>query len=144
MPLPYVKGYMIQGNEVIEVDKLNISEAVAEGNIITTPKDLAKYLSKLMQGKIINATMLSEMMNYIPTNESHQFYGLGCQYTPDIGYGHNGARPFYMTVMRYDPQSNITFVVFANFWDGTQWPDSFQSQLQFLYDILKKAKAILE
>lgn len=41
MPNPHVSGWLKVNNELIELDKDNVSFAVSEGNIITTPADLA-------------------------------------------------------------------------------------------------------
>lgn len=45
----------------------------------------------------------------MPTNEEDVNYGLGTELNPcDLGYGHNGAHPAYMTVMRYHPVTDAS------------------------------------
>lgn len=136
----YFNGGPYDGAEVVHD---NVSAHVAEGNVITTLEDHSSYLRKLMQGEIISTSSLAMMKDYKPTRESHQYYGLGCQYTYGLGYGHNGAHAAYLSMMRHDPNDNITIVVFCNFWDFQQGSTSIHLQLDFMYNIARKAKVFL-
>ena len=120
LPQPYLSGWLKVNNDLIEIDKDNVSFAVSEGNIITTPADLATWSNALYgSNTILNAELHAQMIAGIPTNEEHVSYGLGTELNPpDIGYGHNGARPAYMTVMRYHPETNASYVLFCNFLDA--------------------------
>ncbi len=69
---------------------------------------------------ILNANLHAQMIKGIPTGEEHVIYGLGTELNPpDIGYGHNGAHPAYMTIMRYNPETRASYVLVANFLDAT-------------------------
>lgn len=34
-----------------------------------------------------------------------------------IGYGHNGAQPGYLTMMRYHPGTHTSYILFVNYFD---------------------------
>lgn len=137
MPSPYVSGWLNINNNLTEVDKDNVSFAIADGNIITTPADLAIWANALYgSNTILNADLRFQMIAVIPTNEEHVTYGLGTESNPpDIGYGHNGARPAYMTIMRYHPESHASYVLFCNFLDL----DNFAAQGEDLANIVREA-----
>ena len=102
----------------------NLSSAQAEGNIITTIEDLGTWAYRLWgTNEVLNAATLHEMTTMIPTNEIHEFYGLGCEGgPPEIGYGHNGARAGTMITMRYDPVSKASYTLYTNFLDAEDLP----------------------
>jgi D-alanyl-D-alanine carboxypeptidase len=142
MPTPYVTGWLKFNNDFIEIDQNNVSFAVSEGNIITTPGDLAIWANALYgTNTILNADLHAQMIKGIPTNEEHVNYGLGTELNPlDIGYGHNGARPAYMTIMRYHPGSNTSYVLFCNFLDA----DDLNGQGEVLNNMVRKAIQAVE
>jgi D-alanyl-D-alanine carboxypeptidase len=142
MPQPHVAGWLKYQNEVVQVDKDNLSSAVADGNVRTTPADLATWANALYgTNKIVGAELHAQMIAGIPTNEIHVNYGLGTEKNPPCsGYGHNGARPPYITAMRYHPKSNTTYVLFSNFFDF----DHFLEQGEEMASILCEAIQALE
>jgi len=76
------------------------------------------------------------MPGNIINDEEHVNYGLGTELNPpDIGYGHNGARPAYMTIMRYHPETNTSYVLSANFLDA----DDLEGQGEDLANIVREA-----
>jgi D-alanyl-D-alanine carboxypeptidase len=125
MPDPYVKGWLqykdsLNKDIFIEIDKDNVSAIVGDGNIITTPADLVTWANDLYgSNTILNAKLHAEMIKGISTDEEHVIYGLGTELNPpDIGFGHNGAHPAYMTIMRYNPETNASYVLTCNFLDA--------------------------
>jgi hypothetical protein len=79
------------------------------------------------------------MIKGIPTNEEHVIYGLGTELNPpDLGYGHNGARPAYMTIMRYNPETKTSYVLFCNFLDASSLKD-LNAQGEGLANIVREA-----
>ncbi len=140
MPAPYVTGWLkLQGN-LMEWDEDNVSFTVADGNIITTPADLATWANALYgTNTILNADLHAQMIKGVPTNEEHVIYGLGTEMNPpDLGYGHNGARPAYMTIMRYNPETKASYVLFANFLDATS-TEALNAQGESLADVVREA-----
>ncbi len=145
MPTPYVTGWLKQGNDLTEMDKQNVSYNISEGNIITTPADLATWANALYAtNTILNADLHAQMIAGIPTNEEHVIYGLGTELNPpDIGYGHNGAHPAYMTIMRYHPETNASYVLFCNFLDASSLKD-VNDQGEGLSNMVREAIQALE
>ena len=109
LPTPYVHGYLsYEGNPMDVTEYINLSSGVAAGNIITTCNDLNKWTKNLLTGNAgISQERVNEMMDYMETHEGHEYYGLGINYTPGLGYGHNGGVFGYMTVTRYNPDNQI-------------------------------------
>jgi D-alanyl-D-alanine carboxypeptidase len=70
-------------------------------------------------------------------------YGLGTTYTPNLGYGHNGARIGNLALLAYDPLTDISVVVYLPLWDLTNGSDSFIKCFNAIYDAAYAARAAL-
>ena len=140
MPAPYVTGWVKVPDGIREWDKDNVSFAVADGNIITTPADLATWANALYAtNTILNADLHAQMIKGIRTDEEHVIYGLGTELNPpDLGYGHNGARPAHMTIMRYNPETEASYVLVSNFLDASS-KDALNAQGEGLANIVREA-----
>jgi len=142
LPSPYVTSYVKIDGEVTEIDKDNLSSAISEGQIISTPKSLAKW-GKALYGTdlVLNPDVLAMMIHGQPADASHGFYGLGTQVFPtDLGYGHDGARLAYLSTMRYHPESKRTYVIFTNHLNV----DDFSGEANSLYDAIRGVIEILD
>lgn len=117
IPAPYEPGWLKINNSLIAYDKDNASFAVSEGNIISTTADLATWAYTLYgTNKIVNEDLHNQMIDVSPSYDVNVNYGLGTTaYPAELGYGHDGVRPAYMTIMRYNPETNSSYVLFANF-----------------------------
>lgn len=146
MPAPFASSYYYFGGEQENVTDHNVSMHVAEGNIITTPQDLSTWIRNLYTGQagIDNKYVQFLMMDCQPTYESHQYYGLGTTFTPTLGYGHNGGHKAFFTVTRYDPDTDITFVIYTNVWDFDVMNVDLYAEILNLYDFVYDAKEILQ
>ncbi|WP_439506061.1 serine hydrolase domain-containing protein [Sediminibacterium sp.] len=146
IPLPFAAGYVLYNNTKYNVTISNISANVAEGNLITTPNDLANFLRKLLTGQgILNTNLVnSVMMNYKSTNDINAGgYGCGLTYTNNLGYGHTGAHEGYLSQMVYDPITGFTAVAYTNGWNLEKGMSSLIEQLrEILENICYQAKAI--
>ncbi|MFA6127178.1 MAG: serine hydrolase domain-containing protein [Bacteroidales bacterium] len=143
LPQSFAPGFVQLEDQIENVTESNISANVAEGNLITTPIDLARFLRKLIRGEgILNSTTVNSiMLNVLPSSStSNSNYGCGIFYTNNLGYGHNGAHEGYLSQMAYDPDSDITLVVFTNTWDWTAGMTTLISQLKGMQDLLYQAK----
>ncbi|HLL41480.1 MAG TPA: serine hydrolase domain-containing protein [Segetibacter sp.] len=142
IPDPNVSSWLKQNGKLTEYDKENISFIVGDGNIITTPADLVTWANALYgSNTILNAQLRAQMIAGIPTHEDHVNYGLGTELKyPDLGYGHGGAHPAYMTQMRYHPKTNTSYVVFCNFLNV----DDFNAQGEDVFNIIRKAIQAVE
>jgi len=91
----------------------------AEGNLITTPYDLAHFLRLLVRGEgVLSQTTVNNLMltPLIPPDTATK-YTCGISYTDNLGYGHTGAHEGYLSLMATDPDVDFTVVVFTNAWN---------------------------
>jgi len=146
LPDPFAGSYVYFQGNTYDVTQYNVSINVAEGNLITTPLDLANWTKKLYTGKagINYENVKFYMMDCLPTFEGHQNYGLGTVYTSGLGYGHNGGIMGYFTATRYDPETDITFVIYTNVWDFDSLMYDSYAQLLNMYAAVYEAKDILK
>jgi D-alanyl-D-alanine carboxypeptidase len=139
LPVPFLTGYTWINKTFAETTVDNMSGNVAEGNVITTPFDLTTWIKKWIKGEAgLSPSTVKQMMDVKATGESHKYYGLGCNYTPGLGYGHNGGHMGYMTVVRYDPRQDVTIFLLSNCLNGSD----INGQLDFLYDLAYSAKEL--
>ncbi len=147
LPPPFVPGYIYTGDRIVDVTEDNLTANIAEGNLITTPYDLALWCQKLMTGE---AGLTTETVNMMmeaaePTAEgSTELYGLGLEYIPPLGWGHNGAHQGYVTEMYYDIEKEISRVMFANVWDVTDGIYSIVAQALTMRSIDEEITALLD
>ncbi|MGC9386122.1 MAG: serine hydrolase domain-containing protein [Hydrogenovibrio sp.] len=141
LPEPYVEGYTIVDDEELETTFINLSASVAEGNIMTTPENLTRWLHLLQTYKAgLNKETVSMMNDVILTGEAHYAYGLGITFTEGLGYGHDGAQMGYLTTMRYDPKTDVTVLVFTS---AILADERFMDHAMLLVDVAKDAKSIV-
>jgi len=145
LPAEFASSYAYYMGESYDLTEVNPSMHQAEGNVVTTPHDLTKWMMRLLKGEagIDRKYIQFLMMDCQPTLESHQYYGLGCVYTPGLGYGHNGGTSCYFTVSRYDPELDLAFTSFTNVWDYNAFETDMYTQLFELYDLSLAAKEVL-
>jgi D-alanyl-D-alanine carboxypeptidase len=120
IPEPFVPGYVLTADSLVNVTMSNISANVGEGTLLTTPYDLSHFLRKLLSGQGVLSPHLvnSVMMNCLPNGSIYAGgYGCGLSYLNNLGYGHSGAHEGYLSQMAYDPQIDFTIVVFTNGWN---------------------------
>lgn len=138
LPQPFMKGFSNEGNGYRETTEDNMSANVAEGNIISTAADLARWIRSLLSGNgPLNKDQVARMITIPPGNELKQ-YALGIGRYSNIGYGHTGAHQGYMSFSAYNPQDDLTVVVFLPFLDFTQ----VDTQGSFLLNLGKEARKI--
>ncbi len=146
LPEPYAPSWVFVDGQIIEVPFHNISMHVAEGNMVTTPSDLAHWTKNLYTGKagINYENVRFYMMDCLPTFESHQNYGLGTVFTPELGYGHNGGHVAFFTVARYNPENDLTVVMYTNIWDFNIMMNDMMAELLQMYSALYQLDDILK
>jgi len=141
LPDPYVHGFLIYDGVPMDVtEMLNQSAGIATGNILTTCNDLNIWTKSLLTGEAgISQERVNEMMKYIETHEGHKYYGLGINFTPGLGFGHNGAVAGYMTITRYNPDNQVVFTINASY---SEMEDLYKEG-DLLYSIASQACDIL-
>lgn len=119
LPAPYVKG-LIRYNDHNEItDKKNASAHIAEGNGIGNMITLTDYIRTLMKGENVLYASSAELMRTSKGPATTSQYALGCSNFAGIGYGHNGATEGYLSLMTYDPKTDVSIIVLLPFWDLT-------------------------
>ena len=116
IPPPFNPGYHYINGRMLDVTQSNMSVNIAEGNIISTPVDIARWVKRLIRKEAgPNSASVDAMMTLTP--ESLNAYGLGISYVSGLGYGHTGAHAGYLSLMVYDPAADVTTIFYFNVWD---------------------------
>ncbi|MEO8754772.1 MAG: serine hydrolase domain-containing protein [Casimicrobiaceae bacterium] len=140
MPVSFFEGTTKQGGKYYPTTNRNVSWGIGEGNTITTPANLSRWIRRLIKGDAgVNGAQVAKMITCTPTGESHVAYGLGIECAPPaLGYGHNGAITGYLTVARHDPATDVTIVVMTTLFDA----DDFPGVGDWLYDTAAKVRKV--
>ena len=142
IPAPFAVGYTLgypgtQGLVAIVADNMSIN--VAEGNLISTPEQLARWNRMLLTGAAgLDVPTIDSMKCAVPAG-ARDCYGLGIQQFQGLGFGHTGAHRGYVSVMLYDPTVDVSIVVFSSLFNA----DSLGSEAKVLFEIVTRARAIL-
>jgi D-alanyl-D-alanine carboxypeptidase len=108
----------------------NMSSLIANGNILTTPFDLATWLRALFAGEVgLSAATLEMMTDVMPTGRGGE-YGLGMIHTPGLGFGHDGGRDGYASFVSHDPERDVTIALSARIQNADDLPGYYE----FLFD----------
>jgi D-alanyl-D-alanine carboxypeptidase len=115
IPGPHAHGYFAYRHEgqfrVVDVTRLSPTWAWAAGEVISTTRDLDKFISALLKGRLLPTRLLAEMTTPSP----FAGYGLGLELLdigPECGglyYGHTGGIPGYQTFMFSTPDRETRF-----------------------------------
>ena len=142
IPAPFAVGYsfdyLVPGQLVATVAD-NMSINTAEGNMISTPEQLAAWNRALLSGTSGLAPSTVDLMKCVVPAGEPNCYGLGFQAFPGLGYGHTGAHNGYLSVMLYDPSNDVSLVLFfslVNFAD--MGPEG-----RLMFEIATEARTIL-
>ncbi len=125
MPSPYAMGVERNpGKAPIIFRDYNMSAQVAEGNGYGTPTLLNTFVRTLMKGQnVLTSSTVDSLMKADVNPASTNKYALGCFYTPNMGFGHNGERCGTLSLMAYDPATDVSVVAFINLVDKTRGTD---------------------
>lgn len=120
LPVPYAPSFTVTNGTVQNSTLSNRSPGVAEGNIISTPRDLATWLRTLLSGRAgINGSYLDIMTHactFTGNASLWRNYCLGLEYVSGLGFGHTGASAGYNSFGVFDPTHNVSVVVFCTIW----------------------------
>ncbi|MFD9940413.1 serine hydrolase domain-containing protein [Nonomuraea sp. NPDC059023] len=109
------------GQQTIDITRYNPSWICTGGDMISTGQDLATFISALMGGKLLPASLLAEMCAPHPTGLPNMDYGLGVFVTKaDCGatlITHNGGNVASMTLMYSTPDGGKTLTAVLNWVD---------------------------
>jgi len=144
MPAPFSHGYMYGGSyfaladdpypadmqaaakagtlKPIDYTNQNSSYATAAGGAISTADDLATWMKALVSGKVFDADYQKQWLTSLqaedPAAPDGQKYGYGVSYQrfgPNAAmYYHGGELPGFNSFMGYDPDNDVTLVIWTN------------------------------
>ena len=143
IPQPYAHGYIYGGPAYALVDATypaglqaaakagtlkpddstwqNPSYAFAAGNVISTANDLATWMRALVGGKVFNTDFHRQWLGSLqpedPNKPNGQKYGYGIieiTFGPNRVYFHGGEMPGYNSFMGYDPDNDVTLVIWTS------------------------------
>ncbi|NNM99646.1 MAG: beta-lactamase family protein [Candidatus Eremiobacteraeota bacterium] len=93
----------------------------ADGDIVSTAADVARFDIALLGGKLISPQTFALMQqNPVETHDASGSYGLGVQISSPLGYrfvGHHGGVPGYATDNEMVPSHGLAIVVLSNSFD---------------------------
>lgn len=145
MPSPYATGTERLPGKTILFGDYNMSAQVAEGNGYGSPASLNTFVRTLMQGRNVLAPETVKLLQ-TDVSATNKTYALGCFFTPNLGFGHNGERCGTLSLAMYDPTTDVSVVAFVNLVDKTQGPngdDSFFKCFNALYGAAYGGRAAL-
>jgi len=98
--------------------KMTVACSKGDDGIVCTTIDAVKFLKGLMEGKLLNAESMKEMMNFVVDEKGNKRYGMGMIYF-DLGgqpaYGHGGGGIGAGCVLAYIPSKNAYVFLSTNF-----------------------------
>lgn len=140
LPDPYISGKVWSGNLLYDYRRFNMSSAKGSGNVVCTLADLNRWVRSWQKGQAGLDISDVETMRH-SSNPDQEYYGLGTEYIPGIGYGHTGAIAGYLSFMFYDPLTDFSIVLVANIWN-LNTENSLNEQAQCMAEIIVQAKEI--
>lgn len=117
MPEQYFSGYLHFDAKWHDMTALNPTNFLAAGDLISTVKDLAVFINKLLGGELLQPDSLSQMKNYVAMDDGGHWDGSEPGYGLGLGFlngavGHNGSLPGYLSECR--KYGEHSFAVFTS------------------------------
>ncbi|MGV3558771.1 serine hydrolase domain-containing protein [Larkinella arboricola] len=123
---PFVDSHLhIPGQSPIGTLEDNMSVHVTEGDMVSTPADITRWIELLLTGKAgLTPQTVSMMQEMEVADVSHGVYGLGLTFNDGLGFGHDGAHLSYISTLRYNPATKTTVLMVANFFKTNTTPET--------------------
>ncbi|WP_146256199.1 serine hydrolase domain-containing protein [Aestuariivirga litoralis] len=136
LPPPAIGAFSLEQGKAIPMDDYNYSYDPGSGNVFTTPADLVRWIRLLVRGEAgVSKPQVARMTEVLP--DSH--YGLGLSTksagTYDLGYGHNGGTPGFLTDLAYNPANDMGYVLVSSLIDF----DDLRGQLGWMDEVAAEA-----
>lgn len=106
----YYSGSYVPGEDVTETD--DVSWAWAAGSAYSTPRELQKYVERLVEGGFLSSALQQRRLtdlNVIPEGQ----YGL-CIFRHGSFFGHTGSIPGFTSAMFHSNDRNCTIIIYFN------------------------------
>ena len=95
-----------------------MSAQVGEGNGYSTMRNLSTFIRTLIKGQNVLTPASVKLMTTELSPGSSDYY-LGCFYAQNLGYGHNGLRIGNISLMVYDPATDVSVIAYLSARDMT-------------------------
>lgn len=114
---PFINSYLyVPGQPVEATPEDNLSMHVTEGDMVSTPADITRWIELLMTGKAgLTPQTVARMQEMEVADGPHGVYGLGITFNEGLGFGHDGAHLSFVSTLRYNPANKTTVLMVANF-----------------------------
>lgn len=143
LPDPHITSTVLSPERVEKFDKYNMSAQVGEGNGYGTMSQLNIHIRTLMKGQnVLKPATVQLMQKDLSPGDLR--YALGCTLTPNLGYGHNGARIGYLSLMAYDPDHDVSVVSMIPLFDLRNGNVSFLKCYNSIIDAAYAAREALD
>ena len=139
---PFFEGYTRWDAEFFITTEDNMTSNIGAGHIISTPKDMARWIRPLLlaQGPLSELTI--ETMKTVVEGNSN--YSLGLSHSA-LGVGHSGAHPGYMNIVVYNEEHDAAIVMVAPFIDYNEGNmEHIIAALTVMQEIMSEALTIME
>ena len=143
LPEPFLPGTIyLADSDPIVISNCNMSAQVGEGNGYGTLPALNRHVRATLKGQgVLHADMARLMRTHSSTRNAD--YALGCTFSPEFGFGHNGARIGNLAFMGYRPDTDVSMAAFLPLWDYTDGSASWTLCMEALYKAASRALAAL-
>jgi len=115
-PGPHGKGYYTDNDEInTEVtNRYDVSWGWAAGSAYSTPRELQKYVEKLVAGGLLSDSLQNIRLtkHFIP-DDGKNAYGLGIVHRGTF-FGHNGGMPGFTSSMYHSNSKNCSIIIYFN------------------------------
>lgn len=143
LPEPFSPGHILDKGGLHTLAEGNVSANVAEGNGYGSFYSLNRFIRTLFQGKnVLRPETVALMQKSVSAHNPN--YALGCFHREPLGYGHDGARMGNISIMVYQPQTDISVVVYMPFWDLREGRDSLSKCIEALFRAATRAIEVLQ
>lgn len=109
------------GNGTIEnitmMQKVSVACSKGDDGMVSTPADAIRFLKGLMEGKLLSAASMQQMMTWVNDEDGQPVQGLGIfnvRYSGHTGYGHGGAGIGAGSGLYYFPDRKVYVFVGTN------------------------------
>lgn len=143
LPEPFMPGTIyVADSEPVVISNYNMSAQVGEGNGYGTLPALNRHVRSTLKGDgVLNADMARLMRTNSSTHKAD--YAMGCTFSPEFGFGHNGARIGNLAFMGYRPDIDVSMAAVLPLWDYTDGAASWTLCMEAMYEAASRALAAL-
>jgi D-alanyl-D-alanine carboxypeptidase len=92
------------------MQRTNVASMIGDDGIVCTPTEAVLFLKGLMEGKLLSASTMREMQNWVKDETGNNRYGLGLTYVNlggIEGYGHSGGGVGAGCMLLYVPSKQM-------------------------------------